>query len=145
MAVLTITPAEVTAAVSGVTRVIAQWGTTVAAGQAVYQSTTSTPTGKWLLMIDTSAEPSGVGVLCGIALSGGADGQWGVVAIAGPVTLEASSSLLERGTHYYVGATAGGIDLRAGVATGQKVTDMGYATTEQILLLAINATGLVSL
>lgn len=145
MATLSITAAEVTAATSGVGKVIAQFGDTITAGMTVYLAITGGSAGKWLKAVSTSAEASGVGTQVGIALCNGVDTQWGVVATSGPVTLEASSALMVLGTHYYVSSTAGVIGERTtDVGTGNKVTDLGYATTQQILTLVVNATGLTS-
>lgn len=136
MATLSITATNVTAATSGVAKVIAQWGTTITAGMAVYQSTTSSPPGKWLKMSATtgaSAEASGVGVSYGIALSGGVDTQWGVVALAGPVTIGAA---VVTGQHYYAHATAGLIGLFSDLASTNFITDLGSATTVAIINLS---------
>jgi len=128
----------VTAATTGVTKIIVQFGETVTGGQPIYQKAADN---LWYKMqSDGTAAESGVGVNYGIALGGGTANVWGVCATAGPVTIGATVVV---GTHYYVHATAGLIGLFSDLASGNYITDLGYATTTSIITLSgTGATGL---
>ena len=139
MATLSITAASVTAAVNGVAKSNVQWGEVVTAGQPVYQKAADNLFYK--MQADGTAAEAGVGVTFGVALSGGSANQWGVVATSGPVTIGATVVV---GVHYYVHATAGLIGLFSDLASGNYITDLGYATTTAIITLngSTGATGL---
>lgn len=138
MATLSVTATSVTAASTGVAKVIVQFGESVTAGQPIYQKASD---GLYYKMqADGTAAESGVGVTYGVALSGGSANQWGVLATSGPITIGATVVV---GTHYYVHATAGLIGLFSDLASTNYITDLGYATTTAIITLSgTGATGL---
>lgn len=138
IATLSITATSVTVAATGVAKSIVQWGETMTAGCPVYQKASDSLYYK--MQADGTAAESGVGVNYGVALSGGNTNQWGVAATAGPVTIGATVVV---GTHYYAHATAGLIGLFSDLASGNYITDLGYATTTAIITLSgSGATGL---
>lgn len=138
MATLSITATSVTAAINGVAKQSVQWGETMTAGCPVYQKAADGLF--WKMQADGTAAESGVGVVYGVALSGGNSSQWGVIATSGPVTIGA---VVVVGTHYYVHATAGLIGLFSDLASTNYITDLGYATTTAIITLSgSGATGL---
>lgn len=138
MATLSITATSVTAATTGVSKIIVQFGETITAGQPIYQKASDSLFYK--MQADGTTAESGTGVIYGIALSGGSANQWGVCATSGPVTIGATVVV---GTHYYVHATAGLIGLFSDLASTNYITDLGYATTTAIITLSgTGATGL---
>lgn len=135
---MSITATSVTAAVNGVSKQSVQWGETITAGCSVYQKASDSLF--WKMQADGTAAESGVGVVYGIALSGGNASQWGVIATSGPVTIGATVVV---GTHYYAHATAGLLGLFGDLSSGNYITDFGYATTTAIITLSgSGATGL---
>lgn len=119
MSALSITAAQVLL-VSGPTREVT-FGATITQGQAVHFASD----GKWkLAQCDGSAAEAGESGY-GIALSGGSDGQRGVVALPGAkVTLGAAAGTAA-GEVYCIGATAGAINPKSDVVTAaNKVTPL---------------------
>lgn len=110
-------------------------GETVTAGQAVYIK--STDNKWWLAQNDGTAEESGTGGV-GVALNGGAANQTIAVQTAGQVTIGAT---VVATTVYIVSSTFGGIAPVADIASTQRLTIIGYATTTGILELLCRASG----
>lgn len=142
MATLSITAASVTVAASATaTKLVVQAGETITGGMPIYKKASD---GLWYKMqADGTAVESGstldTTTQVGISLGGGTAGVWFVVCTTGPITIGATVVV---GTHYYIHATAGLIGLFSDLASGNYITDIGYATTTAIISVAFNATGL---
>lgn len=119
MSALSITAAQVLL-VSGPTKEVT-FGATVTQGQGVYFATD----GKWKLgQCDGSAAEAGEGGY-GIALSGGGDGQKGVVALPGAKVNLGAAAAAAAGEVYCFGATAGALNPKSEVVTAtNKVTPL---------------------
>jgi hypothetical protein len=108
-------------------------GTTVTAGQVVYQDPAD---GKYKLA-DTNGASAPIRTPAGIALNGGGDGQ--------PVAIATGGGLLDLGAtlavgHVYVlSATAGGIAPVADLATGHYTVVLGVATATNRLRMSMIA------
>lgn len=118
MSALSITAAQVLL-VSGPT-VTGIFGATITQGQAVYFASD----GKWKLAQSdgTAAEAGADGY--GIALSGGGDGQQGVVALPGAKVTLGAGAAPAAGTVYAIGTGAGGINPVADLGSTNKVTPL---------------------
>lgn len=134
MADLTITAANVVAGSSAVINRSKSAGETVAAGKAVYLSST---TKKWMLADSNSAtaEAKRAG---GIALNGAALDQPLAVATSGDVTMGAT---LTAGSPYYLSETPGGIQPAADLTSGENVCLIGLAKSTTVLTIDIQAPG----
>lgn len=111
-------------------------GESVTAGQVVYLKSSDS---KWYkAQADGTSEESGYGVQRGIALHASAANQPLVVQTAGLITIGAT---VVAATEYVVSATAGGIAPHADLASTNKYTRVGYATTSAILMVEMNPTG----
>ena len=117
MAALSLTAAQVLL-VSGPTK-SGIFGATITQGQAVYFASD----GKWkLAQCDGTAAEAGADGY-GIALSGGSDGQMGVVALPGAKVTLGAAAAPAAGEVYCIGATAGAINPKSDViTTTNKVT-----------------------
>lgn len=105
---------------------------TITAGQSLY-APASTTCG----LADSDA--AGKTTVIGVALNGGATGQPIVYAkTGGTITLGAT---MVAGLDYYLSATAGGIEVVAGVTSGCRKVRIGYATTTTILYIDIKDYG----
>lgn len=138
MADLTITATSVVAPTSVQLDKNSFAGETITAGQVVYKK--STDSKWWKAQCDGNAEESGVGVPFGIAVTGGAAGQFIVVCTGGgTVTLGTGTA----GTLYVVAATAGGIAPISDLVSTNKLTILGWGITGGggISLLGPYATG----
>lgn len=133
MSDLSITAANVVAG-SNSTRDIGTSGETIAAGKAVYKSST---TGLWMLADSNSATAEAKSA-DGIALCGSSAGQPIVVHTSGPITIGAT---LTAGTAYYLSDTAGGICPLADVGSGESVCLIGIAASTTVLNVSIQSPG----
>ncbi len=109
MAAITVTPANVNPGSDAQTRKV-QFGEAVTAGQPVYLKSSD---GKyWLADADAGSAEADV---VGIALTGGAADEWGIIQLDGDIDIGAPTA---RGEIYVLGATPGSIhpadDLAAG-------------------------------
>lgn len=111
---------------------LGRFGATVTAGQTVYYDSA---TGTWKLGQATTQAAAAVK---GVALDGGASGQWGVIQTDGDVNVGAT---LVVGTTYAVSAAAGAICPVADLVTTNWVCILGTAISASVLRLKINATG----
>lgn len=135
MADLTITPANV---VKGSTANVVNGvaGTTITAGQTVYEDTGDSNKLKLADANNTSATAA-----CkGIALHAALAGQPCAYINGGDLGLGA---ILTVGIIYVLSATAGGIAPAADLASGWRTTILGVATTTSNLRLGINRTDAV--
>lgn len=130
---LSITAASVIAG-SNSTREIGTAGEAIAAGKAVYKSSS---TGLWMLA-DSNSATAEAKTADGIALCGSSAGQPIVVHTSGPITIGAT---LTAGTDYYLSDTAGGICPRADVGSGEAVCLIGMAASTTVLNVSIHAPG----
>jgi hypothetical protein len=129
MADISITAANVVAD-STASHVNGTAGETLAAGKAVYKSST---TQKWMLADSNSATVE-ARKATGIALCGSALNQPVTVLTSGLVTIGAT---LTAGLAYYLSDTPGGICLVADVGSGEFVCLLGFATSAAILNVGI--------
>lgn len=129
MADLSITAANVVAD-STASRVTGTAGETIAAGKAVYKSST---TNKWMLADSNSATVEARRAT-GIALCGASLNQPVTVLTNGLVTIGAT---LTAGLAYYLSDTPGGICPVADIGSGEYVCLLGLATTTAILNVGI--------
>lgn len=109
------------------------WGGTVTAGQPVYKDSSGTYQAADANSSATTAKA------VGIAMTGGASGQSGVIAIGGTYTCGFTATA---GAWYIVSATAGGIAPVADQTTGWIPCLVGYATTTAIVSIQIISTGI---
>lgn len=130
---ISITAANVVAG-SGSRRSVGTAGETIAAGKAVYKSSTSN---LWLLA-DSNAAAAEAKTAGGIALCGASLNQPIVVHESGPVTIGAT---LTAGTAYYLSDTPGGICPLADVGSGEAVCLIGLAASTTVLDVGIQAPG----
>lgn len=138
MADLTITPANVKrSGTSGVYRAV-QYGEAINAGEMVYQSTTDQ---KYYKADATdSTRPAQTAQLAIAVGSAGAD-QQGVVAKSN-AAVELGAGVMVAGTVYVLSSNAvGKIAPAADLATAADLSIVGYATTDELLTLALNVTG----
>lgn len=109
-------------------------GETIAAGKAVYKSST---TNKWMLA-DSNSATAEARKATGIALNGASLNQPVAVQKAGDITIGAT---LTAGTAYYLSDTAGGICPLADVGAGEYVCLLGLAKSTSVLALNIQYPG----
>lgn len=133
MADLTITAANVVAGTTAA-RDSGTAGEAIAAGQAVYRSST---TNKWMLA-DSDSATAEAKRATGIALNGAALNQPISVLKSGEITIGAT---LTAGTAYYLSATPGGICPVADVSTGDDVCLVGLAKSTSVLVVNIQSPG----
>lgn len=133
MADLSITAASVVADPSA-SRVSGQAGEAIAAGKAVYLSSTSK---KWMLA-DSNSSTAEAKKAGGIALNGAALNQPLAVCTGGPVTMGAT---LVPGDPYYLSETPGGIQPAADLGAGENVCQLGLAISASVLNVAIQNPG----
>ena len=113
-------------------------GETIAAGKAVYKSST---TGKWMLLDSNAgtAEARGSDVSnVGIAVTGSALNQPIVVHKSGDLTLGAT---MTAGIPYFLSDTPGGICPVADIGAGEYVVQLGISTSTTVLAVAPKYTG----
>jgi hypothetical protein len=134
MADVSITAANVARVTTGSnpTKVLqVTWGATITAGLTVYKDTADE---KWKAADNNVSALLAGSAGIGIALSGGANGQLGLVAIGGDLT---AGGTLTLGETYIVSSTAGGIAPVADISTNF-VTVLGVAITTAILRMSPN-------
>ena len=139
MADLIITPGDVERAGNTGTYRAVQYGEPITAGQAVYQS----PTDQKFYLTDSndSSKPANTGQAA-VAVSSGAADQQGVVA-RGNAVINLGASVMTAGELYVLSsANAGGIAPSVDLAVGAELTIVGYAQTDALLNLTLNATGI---
>lgn len=129
MADITITAANVVAG-SDATKEPGVAGETIAAGKAVYKSST---TGLWMLA-DSNSATLEARKAQGIALCGASLNQPIFVQTSGPITIGAT---LTAGTAYYLSDTPGGICPLADVGSGEAVCLLGLAASTSLLNVGI--------
>jgi hypothetical protein len=132
MADLTITPANVGLAETGVYVQVVQVGEGVTQGQTGYKNNED----KYLLA-DADDTESTAAAKCIFLTAASTDG-YAVAAFSGPVDVGATLTV---GEQYYVSDTAGGIKPAADLATGDYVTLLGIAIATDTLQLDISASG----
>lgn len=126
---LSLTPANVVAG-DNAQRASGNAGETIAAGKAVYLSST---TKKWMLADSNSATVE-ARKATGIALNGASLNQPIDVQTSGDITI---GGTLTAGTAYFLSDTPGGICPLADVGTGEYVCQLGLAKSTTVLALAI--------
>lgn len=109
-------------------------GETIAAGKAVYRSSS---TGKWMLADSNSATVE-ARKATGIALNGASLNQPITVQRSGDITIGAT---LTAGTAYYLSDTPGGICPLADIGTGEYVCLLGLARSTSVLAVNIQYPG----
>lgn len=129
MADITITAASVVAS-SNAARDIGTAGETIAAGKAIYLSST---TGKWMLADSNSATVEARKAIA-IALNGASLNQPVSIMKNGDVTIGAT---LTPGVAYYLSDTQGGICPIADVGAGEYVCLLGLAKSATLMSVAI--------
>lgn len=110
------------------------WGATITAGMIVYKDTAD---GLWKAA-DTNGADAIIRTAWGMALSGGASGQPGIVLREGPVTL---GNILTQGGVYVLSANAGMIAPVADLASGHYTTTLGIARSATVLDFKIHNGG----
>ncbi|MAI41384.1 MAG: hypothetical protein CMP95_02890 [Gammaproteobacteria bacterium] len=116
-----------------------QFGEAIAAGQAVYQS--SVDQKFYLTDSNDSAKPSNTGQAA-IAVSTGGVDQQGVVA-RGNAVIDLGPSVMTAGEIYVLSsANVGGIAPSGDLGAGAELTIVGYAQSDALLNLTLNATGI---
>lgn len=116
-----------------------QFGEAITAGQGVYQSTVDQK--YYLTDANDSAAPANTGQ-AGIAVSSGAADQQGVIA-RGNAVIDLGAGVMTAGEIYVLSsANAGGIAPSVDLAVGAELTIVGYAQTDALLNLTMNATGI---
>lgn len=138
MADLTITPADVQrSGTSGVYRAV-QFGEAINAGEMVYQSTTDQ---KYYKTDATDSTRPAQTQQLAIAVSSAAADQQGVVARSN-ATILLGTGVMVAGTVYVLSsANTGKIAPAADLATAADLSIVGYATTDELLTLTLNVTG----
>lgn len=133
MPLSSITAVRPTSNTSALRRV--RYGTTIAAGQPVYEDATDSSDAK---LADANASTATASVV-GIAITPGVDGGYGYIATGGSIILVGTTMTV--GQSYYVGPTAGQIIDASELTTGDIVTLLGVAASATQLDLNIKATG----
>ncbi|MGM4911440.1 hypothetical protein [Rhizobium sp. 768_B6_N1_8] len=133
MADITITPANVVAGAdsSAVTGVA---GETIAAGKAIYLSST---TKKWMLA-DSNSATAEARKAKGISLNGASLNQPIAVHKAGDITI---GGTLTAGTAYFLSDTPGGICPLADVGAGEYICQLGLAKSTTVLAIDVQFPG----
>jgi hypothetical protein len=135
MADLTITAASVVAGANAETKRV-NLATTVTAGKAVYLDSSD---GKYHLA-DANSGTSDARNASGICLTGGANGQPGIIQTKGEITIGAT---MTAGLAYFLSNTGGGICPYADLTTGDYVCFLGIAKSTTVLILDPIFTGVV--
>jgi len=111
---------------------LVQYGETVTQGQIVYRK----DDGKYWLAVNTDATKSEASK---IVLTPGAAGDWGMVAGNG-VQIDFGATLTKSEV-YVLSSTNGNMELVSDLASGEYLTQIGYASATDTLVLNFNATG----
>lgn len=109
-------------------------GETIVAGKAVYLSSA---TNKWMLG-DSDHATASVRAATGVALTGSSLNQPIVVAKKGSVNMGAT---LVAGEPYFLSATAGGICPYADLSVGERIIQLGIATSAALLEIDVIDSG----
>lgn len=112
-------------------------GETIAAGKAVYKSST---TKKWMLA-DSNSGTAEARTALGVSVNGAALNQPVSVQRSGDITIGAT---LTAGLAYYLSDTPGGICPVADVGSGEYVCLIGMAKSTSVLDIAIQAPGVAN-
>lgn len=116
-----------------------QYGEAITAGEAVYQSTVDQKF--YLTDSNDSSKPANTGQAA-IAVSTGGVDQQGVVA-RGNAVIELGAGVMTAGEIYVLSsANTGGIAPSSDLGVGAELTIVGYAQTDALLNLTLNATGI---
>lgn len=132
MAGLTITAANVQAGSDTRTKLV-QYGEAVTQGEPVYLKDADSK--YWLCDNSTAV----LAAAAGIALTGGAADDYGLIAISGDIELGATLAV---GEVYTVGSTSGEIHPDTDLATTELLTILGFGKTADIFTVNIVATGI---
>ena len=135
MADIAITAANVKKGVGAVTKNVV-YGGTITQGMVLYEKSSDS---EWYA-VDADDSIAAYTPL-GIALTAGADGQPGIVQIAGEIT---AGGTLVAGSAYYCSATTAGSFAADLPVAGDYSTLVGIAKTTAIMLLALTAQGTVT-
>jgi len=139
MADLIITQTDVERAGNTGTYRAVQYGEPITAGQAVYQS--STDQKFYLTDSNDSSKPGNTGQAA-IAMASGDTDQQGVIARSNAI-INLGTGVMTAGTVLVLSsANAGGIAPEADLAVGAELTIVGYAQSDALLNLTLNATGI---
>lgn len=109
-------------------------GATIAAGQAVYKSSTTNT----ILLADSNSATAEARTADGIALNGGATGQPIEYQTSGDMTMNA---VLTANTAYFMSDTPGGICPIADVGAGEYLQLLGIAKSTTVLMVLMATTG----
>lgn len=139
MADLVITDTDVERAGNTGTYRAVQYGEAITAGQSVYQSTVDQKF--YRTDSNDSTKPSNTGQV-GVAVTTGSADQQGVVA-RGNAVIELGAGVMTAGELYVLSsATLGAIAPSVDLGVGAELTIVGYAQTDALLSLTLNATGI---
>ena len=135
MAALTIVVADINLQTGTHQTAVVTAGTTITPMQTVYSDSADSNEYK---LCDASA--TGTANCDGLAILGSTDGNPMLIIKKGPVDVGATLVL---GATYCVSPTAGGIEIKSGVLTGDYLTELGVATGTTTLDLDIKNTQIV--
>jgi hypothetical protein len=125
---LSITAANVKAAGSSSKPVRVKFGEAVTQGQAVYLKASD---GEYY-KADADAGTSEIAGAVGVAITPASTDEYGYILTEGPVTIGATMTV---GEIYVLSGTAGGICPEADLATADRVTIIGVATSTTVLAI----------
>lgn len=109
-------------------------GETIAAGKAVYKSSTT----NLVMLADSNSATAEARTADGIALNGGASGQPIEYQTSGDMTMNA---VLTANTAYFMSDTPGGICPIADVGSGEYLQLLGIAKSTTVLMVLLATTG----
>ena len=130
---LSITAANVKATGSSAKITRVKYGETITQGQAVYRLEADGEHYK----ADADVGNNAAAAVVGIALTPGGDGEYGYILTEGPVTIGATMTV---GEIYVLSGTAGGICPEGDLASLDRVTILGVATSTTVLSVNFFAT-----
>lgn len=123
---LTITAANVKATTSSLKPVRVKFGEAVTQGQVVYRKESD---GEYY-KADADAGTNEIAAVAGVAITPGSTDEYGYILEEGPVTIGATLTV---GEIYVLSGTAGAICPEADLATADRVTVIGVATSTTVL------------
>ncbi len=109
-------------------------GETIAAGKAVYKSSTT----NLVMLADSNSATAEARTADGIALNGGATGQPIEYQTSGDLT---TNAVLTANTAYFMSDTPGGICPIADVGSGEYLQLLGIAKSTTVLMVLLATTG----
>lgn len=112
-------------------------GETIAAGKAVYKSSTT----NLVMLADSNSATAEARTADGIALNGGATGQPIEYQTSGDMTMNA---VLTANTAYFMSDTPGGICPIADVGSGEYLQLLGIAKSTTVLMVLLATTGVAN-